>query len=145
MHFQGVAIDEAKLAEELEKSDFDEEDEEDRIIEEQRRRRELLMSYLPTVINENQDDDKKDKPKAKKERVEKEKPVEDKKVVQGSGDGWRTLKSRDGMEGNLDMFAEDDSQVFASKTEATAASTDHHDPHLTDNWDDAEGYYRFAS
>ena len=43
----------------------------------------------------------------------------------------------------LDMFAEDDQSGVSNHPSSSATVADEQqNPHLTDNWDDAEGYYR---
>jgi len=58
---------------------------------------------------------------------------------------WKSLKSSSNRQ-TLDMFAENDEQmgeVVNAKADSNGLNTQiNENPNLTDNWDDAEGYYR---
>ena len=52
---------------------------------------------------------------------------------------------KNGAANSLDMFAEDDHSGGVSNAQSSSSATvadEQQNPHLTDNWDDAEGYYR---
>ena len=116
-----------------------------RLIEVRRRQREaLLRSYerhgtdpkrKEAEKHHHQDEDQ--------ERKEEEKTTSN---VDNSGQPWHTLKSRSLHKGQLDMFAAEDEDVPDSVQKgaraALATGADPQNPHLTDNWDDSEGYYR---
>ena len=56
---------------------------------------------------------------------------------------WKSAMSR-ASSNNVDMFAEKDSAVVRDPTKAPSSASSNlesHEEHLTDNWDDAEGYY----
>ncbi len=124
--------------------------EEERQIEKRRRMRQQMMEYLTNEGAQTEEE----VTKAERAAQEAEKRRRTESVGEGGagaateGDGgssWRTLKCRDS-KSNVDMFAEDDNNqavTAAGGTTDTLNSTAGHDnPHLTDNWDDAEGYYR---
>ena len=60
---------------------------------------------------------------------------------------WKCLKSSSSNRQTLDMFAEDDSSVGGVALNSDVGGSElntqaNENPNLTDNWDDAEGYYR---
>ena len=56
---------------------------------------------------------------------------------------WKSLKMKSNRPSGqvFDMFAEDDSNMVENQEDQTIMASNEN-PNLTDNWDDAEGYYR---
>lgn len=126
-----------KLAARLEMSDDDfDEDDEQKIIEERRRKRQQLMQQIGSKPVRSS--------KKESELEAKRREMLDKEEDKTSTENWDTFKSRGSKQGNqFDMFAADDKAGGADPTQNTQlASGGQENPHLTDNWDDAEGYYR---
>jgi hypothetical protein len=58
---------------------------------------------------------------------------------------WKSLKMASNKSGkpSFDMFSEEDGVAGTTgKTEDQTIMASNDNPNLTDNWDDAEGYYR---
>ena len=145
--------------------DSDEEDEE-AIIERRRKERQALMTKLATThptsaskfvkvsasaeiedTRENEDDemntDEEDTDSRENDAAEQD--LEARRKEQQSNHEWKSLKMKSNRPGGavFDMFAEDDSNMAATESqEDQTIMASNENPNLTDNWDDAEGYYR---
>lgn len=135
--------------EKAEKSDEENEDDEDAIIEKRRRERQALLAKIkdnkPKVFETIKASVLVEDDRESEDEVEK---IVEKKEEENHE--WRSLKLGGGGKSGgggrmLDMFALDDEDASNENNRTTgneqiAASSDN--PNLTDNWDDAEGYYR---
>ena len=145
--------------------DSDEEDEE-AIIERRRKERQALMAKLATThptsaskfekvsasadiedTRENEDDEMNtnDEDNHSRENDTAEQDLEARRKEQQSNHEWKSLKMKSNRPGGavFDMFAEDDSNMAAAESqEDQTIMASNENPNLTDNWDDAEGYYR---
>ena len=145
--------------------DSDEEDEE-AIIERRRKERQALMAKLATThptsaskfekvsasaeiedTRENEDDEMNtnDEDNDSRENDAAEQDLEARRKEQQSNHEWKSLKMKSNRPGGavFDMFAEDDSNMAATESqEDQTIMASNENPNLTDNWDDAEGYYR---
>jgi serine/threonine-protein kinase PRP4 len=116
--------------------EVDEDEEEEKRIEALRLRRQALLKDLGGGEKQKS---------APREKSPERKPVE---PAASPVHSWKSLKSRAPAQSAVDMFALDDasSNMDASDAAASAAclrvEAQDQNPHLTDNWDDAEGYYR---
>ena len=137
---EAVEVDESKIV------INDEDEDEEAIIEKRRKERQALLNKLAkkpkfekiSASAEIEDDRRSD------EDEEPVKPV----VADNPHHEWKSLKmaSTRCETTTFDMFADDDEEnekaISKNKEDQTImASNDN--PNLTDNWDDAEGYYRY--
>ncbi|CAB4064353.1 Serine/threonine-protein kinase PRP4 homolog [Lepeophtheirus salmonis] len=107
-----------------------EETTEEAIIRKQRKRRQDLLQKLQSNGEEKETKEESLEVKAPSFKIESPKtPTET---------TWKSLKSETS---TFDMFAEDDS-IPISSTVPLPLQHPAENPNLTDNWDDAEGYYR---
>ena len=122
----------------MEMDDDEKTEEENRLIELRRRRREqLLKLHSPDDdVHLAEKADQERNKRAQKEEEEQEEEQEDEQKT-----SWKSVKSRTETQ-TLDMFAADHFTPLEPQTSSSVQNSDHHHPHLTDNWDDAEGYYR---
>ncbi|TRY70976.1 hypothetical protein TCAL_02447 [Tigriopus californicus] len=128
----------------LEDDGWDEEDEAERRIQELRMKRQKLMNQLEksgtALVQPN--------PKATQDTggdsFKSEDPYYSEMKAEEEGqDGvkWKTAKSRSASQ--VDMFALEDNNALVKPPDMSGTTQDGlENPHLTDNWDDAEGYYR---
>ena len=138
---------EEKLAKQLEEDvDLDLEEEE-RLIELRRKKKQELMKAL---AKERRLSDREER--ANRDNEIFQPPKEVARVEEDDqGASWKTIKCR-GSHHNVDMFSPDDEAAVGNESnlvaaaaaahEGAGAAVEHHNPHLTDNWDDSEGYYR---
>eukprot|EP00096_Caligus_rogercresseyi_P002491 TRINITY_DN14647_c0_g1_i1.p1 TRINITY_DN14647_c0_g1~~TRINITY_DN14647_c0_g1_i1.p1 ORF type:complete len:546 (+),score=167.90 TRINITY_DN14647_c0_g1_i1:40-1677(+) len=115
-----------------------EESSEDAIIRRQRKKRMDLLLKLQSINGDAKGVETKESP-VNQESPPKKTAMEPPKLPQETE--WKSLKSE--ASSSFDMFAEEDSLHPISATVPLPLSTLPADnPNLTDNWDDAEGYYR---
>ncbi|XP_054274882.1 serine/threonine-protein kinase PRP4 homolog [Macrosteles quadrilineatus] len=155
---EGLKVDNSSSSDELEDINIDvEEEDEEQIIEKRRKQREELLKRLgvsedsnltssPVALEPPPADEPPMEPEApapapaaKPKRKSRFEP-ETKKESDGKADG----KNQQRKDGKWDMFAEADnfgSQVNSPSMVAKGGLLPEN-PSLTDNWDDAEGYYR---
>jgi len=139
-------------------------DEEQRLIEERRKKRQMLLTALEAEKkNEKEKEAKMERKRHRKDSNDRNgaskgkdnrprtppPPAAIEEESEGEAANWKTIKCRESFT-NVDMFADDDEQAGVNAAAAAARNPaeshtgggDHNNPHLTDNWDDAEGYYR---
>lgn len=135
---------EAKALALLEDDGLDEEDEAEKKIQELRMKRQKLMNQL-----EGSGHRAVEKPVSVPDtnmagfRVKTEDSLSEMKAEEEGQDGvkWKTAKSRS--DSQVDMFALEDNKALVKPPDMSGTTEDGlENPHLTDNWDDAEGYYR---
>ena len=118
-------------------------DEEAQLIEKRRKERQKLMEKLARNEPKKSHISKFEKISASTE-IQDDREDENDDLFQRDQEPqeWKTLKSAAKKE-TFDMFADDDevsNTILKTDEQAIMATNDN--PNLTDNWDDAEGYYR---
>ncbi|KAH8252200.1 hypothetical protein KR026_012071, partial [Drosophila bipectinata] len=139
----------------------DDEDDEERIIEQRRKRREELLKKLgsgqesPTPQNSNSYESRSTSPGSSQRPARSPTPTlpeaihpKDQQQLDSSGNQKNNKDSGKEKRNEWDMFADQDVDSNFDVSRRLSPNTivqnkhQHENPALTDNWDDAEGYYR---
>lgn len=134
----------------------DDEDDEERIIEQRRKRREELLKKLgsgqesPTPQNSNSYESRSTSPGSSQRPARSPTPTlsdavppKDEPQLDNSGNAKNSKDAGKEKRNEWDMFADQDvDSNFDSPNTIVQNKHQHENPALTDNWDDAEGYYR---
>ncbi|KAH8345779.1 hypothetical protein KR067_004003, partial [Drosophila pandora] len=139
----------------------DDEDDEERIIEQRRKRREELLKKLgsgqesPTPQNSNSYESRSTSPGSSQRPARSPTPTlsdavppKDEPQLDNSGNAKNSKDAGKEKRNEWDMFADQDVDSNFDVSRRLSPNTivqnkhQHENPALTDNWDDAEGYYR---